>query len=89
MNNETVIPGDSVTLNCRIRGYPKPTYWWYRNDAIIRDDIGRNVVREFKGGSTLTINNVGTLDTGSYKCIAANDNGTKSVQGSITLNASK
>ncbi|XP_792459.2 inactive tyrosine-protein kinase transmembrane receptor ROR1 isoform X1 [Strongylocentrotus purpuratus] len=87
MNNETVIPGDSVTLNCRIRGYPKPTYWWYRNDAIIRDDIGRNVVREFKGGSTLTINNVGTLDTGSYKCIAANDNGTKSVQGSITLNA--
>ncbi|XP_072173224.1 inactive tyrosine-protein kinase transmembrane receptor ROR1-like [Diadema setosum] len=87
MNNESVMPGETVVLNCRIRGFPKPTYWWYWNGAIIRDDIGRNVVRESNGGSTLTIKNVGTLDTGTYKCIANNRNGSKSVTGSITLSA--
>lgn len=86
MNNETVMPGETVTLNCRIRGYPKPTYWWYRNDAIINNNAGRYTVREFNGGSTLSINDVGTLDTGTYQCIAANGE-TRTVEGSITLSA--
>lgn len=86
MNNVTANVGDTVTLSCRIRGYPTPHYWWYRNDAYIQGNIGRMSVKNFTWGSRLRIRNVDTLDMGAFKCISENSAGSKTVIGKISLN---
>lgn len=89
MNNVTANVGDTVTLSCRIRGYPTPHYWWYRNDAYIQGNIGRMSVKNFTWGSRLRIRNVDTLDMGAFKCISENSAGSKTVIGKISLNPGK
>ncbi|XP_038066705.1 inactive tyrosine-protein kinase transmembrane receptor ROR1-like, partial [Patiria miniata] len=85
MNNETVSVGDKVTLLCRIRGFPQPTYWWYHKDAYMMDDVGRVTIRTYPWGSKLMIKNVDTLDAGYYKCIAQNDAGSKTTTGLVAI----
>lgn len=86
MNNVTADVGDTVTLTCRIRGFPIPNYWWYRNDAFIQGNVGRMSVKNFTWGSRLKIRNVDTLDMGAFKCISENTVGSKTVTGKVSLN---
>ena len=85
MNDEIVGIGQKVSLRCRIQGYPTPTYWWYKNSAFIQDGVGGMIIKEYSGGSKLTIRDVDTIHAGSYKCIAENTVGSKTVTGVITI----
>ncbi len=46
-------------------------------------------IKEYAGGSKLTIRDVDTIHAGSYKCFAENIIGTKHVSGVITISPGK
>ena len=57
----TLLVGASVVITCPISGLPTPTVQWKKDD----EDLS-----EF--GRTLTVNNVTTMDTGTFTCEAVN-----------------
>ncbi|KAJ7329753.1 hypothetical protein JRQ81_015927 [Phrynocephalus forsythii] len=76
---DTVYPDESpegrVTMNCRARGIPTPTYKWQRNNK----DIDIKMAKEHRsmiGGNLEIINPERSRDEGTYVCIAYNVHGT-------------
>lgn len=72
MNNITHFQGQTATLQCRVRGNPRPSIQWLKNDAPLRQEQGRVSVRRTDAGSKLRIQHLDTTDTGYYQCRAAN-----------------
>lgn len=56
--------GESITLTCRARGYPKPVVTWYKDDVMLHQI-----------GDQLTLRDVTPSDTGRYLCRANSDFG--------------
>ncbi|KAH0616608.1 hypothetical protein JD844_027850 [Phrynosoma platyrhinos] len=76
---DTVYPEESpegrVTMNCRARGIPTPTYKWQRNNWDIDIKIAKE--HHIMVGGNLEINNPAkSSDEGTYVCIAYNVHGT-------------
>ncbi|XP_062838550.1 contactin-1 [Anolis carolinensis] len=76
---DTVYPEESpegrVTMNCRARGIPTPTYKWQHNNWDI--DIKMAKEHHIMVGGNLEINNPEkSRDEGKYVCIAYNVHGT-------------
>ena len=74
--NQTASLGSSVTFNCTVRGYPKPTISWEKvNDS---GSVQYNLTTEIlpgNGNSTfshLVITEVKSKDYGIYRCVAKN-----------------
>ncbi|XP_061495933.1 contactin-1 isoform X2 [Rhineura floridana] len=75
---DTVYPEESpegrVSMNCRARGIPAPTYKWQRNNGDI--DIKAAKEHHSMVGGNLEINNPEkSRDEGKYMCIASNVHG--------------
>ncbi|XP_046578388.1 fibroblast growth factor receptor 3-like [Haliotis rubra] len=78
----TALPGDAVTLTCRVNANPRPTTlgWFYKNQEL-RNSTKYTLYRTYITGAlysqtTLTINQMEETDYGSkYKCVAGNDEG--------------
>ncbi|XP_048772936.2 hemicentin-1-like isoform X2 [Ostrea edulis] len=59
--------GDTVTLICYANGFPLPSYYWLRNEALVipsnRISVNQN---------QLTLTNMVESDGGAYSCLAEN-----------------
>ena len=63
--DQTVLPGGTVTFQVGVSGTPPFRYQWRRNGQVI-DPLGQ-------GGDTLTLANVQTTQAGYYSVMVAND----------------
>lgn len=63
--------GSSLTLSCRVRGYPAPTITWFKDEKQLttNERISTNPDGE------LIIKGLGVGDNGMYTCEASNDLG--------------
>ena len=70
-NDEHPMSGSSLTLWCRVRGYPVPTITWFKDEKQLNanDRISTNPDGE------LVIKGLGVGDNGVYTCEASNDLG--------------
>lgn len=72
VNNLTHFQGQTATLHCRVRGNPRPSIQWLKNDAPLLQEQGRISIRRTDAGSKLRIQDLDTTDTGYYQCRASN-----------------
>lgn len=71
-------------LDCCLSGYPKPSIKWYRNNVEIHSS--RTTKMEFDGSKVkLTIPNVQTSDSDSYKCVAENEAGQDQIKANVSV----
>ncbi|KAM5170462.1 myosin-binding protein C, slow-type isoform 5-T5 [Mantella aurantiaca] len=72
--NTVAIAGYNATLNCSVRGNPKPKITWMKNKVVIENDPR---YRMFGNQSvcTLEIRKPSPYDGGTYTCKAVNDLG--------------
>nr|XP_036214818.1 peroxidasin isoform X2 [Bactrocera oleae] len=80
--NQLVIAGKSITLECDADGEPDPVIKWYFNGKPLTTDERRMLDNE---NTELNINNVIKNDAGIYTCIAQNYNGNVSIQANVTV----
>ncbi|CAG5120366.1 unnamed protein product, partial [Candidula unifasciata] len=69
---ETVMEGQSLCIECKIRGFPVPTLRWFKDDEQIIDHPRIHVESNGKGGYSLIIDNVHKGDEAAYRCRAEN-----------------
>ena len=65
------IAGETVALECRVSGHPKPEVRWYRNNLPVRVSQSFNILTT----GSLVINNIQHEDRGIYRCTATNSLG--------------
>jgi len=76
LQDTDVISGQNLTLTCQCQGIPKPTIKWYQNDTEIKSTTKQKIESKPDGTQTLTINRVDLTDSGEFKIIETNDQGT-------------
>uniref|UniRef100_A0A8C0A3W9 Myosin-binding protein C, slow-type n=1 Tax=Bos mutus grunniens TaxID=30521 RepID=A0A8C0A3W9_BOSMU len=76
--NTYAVAGYNATLNCSVRGNPKPKITWMKNKVVIKDDPR---YRMFSNQvCTLEIRKPSPYDGGTYCCKAVNDLGTVEIE---------
>ncbi|XP_059866771.1 kalirin-like isoform X4 [Delphinus delphis] len=85
----TCLLGDTVTLQCKVCGRPKPTITWKGPDQNILDTDNSSATYTVSscdsGEITLKICNLMPQDSGIYTCVAANDHGTTSTSATVKV----
>uniref|UniRef100_G3TSK0 Kalirin RhoGEF kinase n=1 Tax=Loxodonta africana TaxID=9785 RepID=G3TSK0_LOXAF len=85
----TCLLGDTVTLQCKVCGRPKPTITWKGPDQNILDTNNSSATYSVSscdsGEITLKICNLMPQDSGIYTCIATNDHGTTSTSATVKV----
>ena len=66
--------GDNVSLTCGARGFPPPTFTWFREQVKL--DQGRE----------LMLRNVTKADSGAFACVARNENGNATHTWKLSIN---
>ncbi|XP_065332270.1 papilin isoform X3 [Cloeon dipterum] len=77
----TYSTGSSLSIICEVDGYPIPRVYWFKDNT--RLEPSDRVI--FSEGNRLTIEQVQSIDGGTYKCEAANDAGRDSATISIQI----
>ncbi|XP_025939673.1 myosin-binding protein C, slow-type [Apteryx rowi] len=72
--NTFAIAGYNATLNCSVRGNPKPKITWMKNKVIIMNDPRYRMFSN-QGVCTLEIRKPSPYDGGTYTCRAINELG--------------
>uniref|UniRef100_A0A8C8ZLV3 Myosin-binding protein C, slow-type n=1 Tax=Prolemur simus TaxID=1328070 RepID=A0A8C8ZLV3_PROSS len=72
--NTYAVAGYNATLNCSVRGNPKPKITWMKNKVAIVDDPRYRMFSN-QGVCTLEIRKPSPYDGGTYCCRAVNDLG--------------
>lgn len=72
LNEATGVQGQTISLPCRVKGYPLPKIIWTKNGQPLLDQ--RKVVAS---NGTLNIKNLQRNDKGWYVCTAVNTKGNK------------
>ncbi|KAK9410532.1 kalirin [Crotalus adamanteus] len=85
----TCLLGDTVMLQCKICGRPKPTITWKGPDQNMLDSDNSTsaitVTSCESGDITLKICNVMPQDSGIYTCVATNELGTASTSATVKV----
>ncbi|XP_062931066.1 myosin-binding protein C, slow-type isoform X5 [Cynocephalus volans] len=77
--NTYAIAGYNATLNCSVRGNPKPKITWMKNKVAIVDDPRYRMFSN-QGVCTLEIRKPSPYDGGTYSCQAVNNLGTVEIE---------
>ncbi|XP_058424548.1 myosin-binding protein C, slow-type isoform X4 [Diceros bicornis minor] len=77
--NTYAVAGYNATLNCSVRGNPKPKITWMKNKVVIVDDPRYRMFSN-QGVCTLEIRKPSPYDGGTYSCKAVNDLGTVEIE---------
>jgi Immunoglobulin I-set domain len=83
------ITRDDLVLEVHIRGNPKPTLQWFKDDAEIFPDERHIFEREPDGVYKLCIHRPDVEDSGKYKCVAKNVGGQAKVQHDVVFKGKK
>ncbi|XP_034651180.1 LOW QUALITY PROTEIN: muscle M-line assembly protein unc-89-like [Drosophila subobscura] len=67
--------GASFTLQCNMRGAPRPQITWYKDGIQLSSSSERVRIRQIGSTCALTIPTVSDLDSGRYTCEATNSKG--------------
>ncbi|BFG05551.1 titin [Drosophila madeirensis] len=68
--------GNSLTLECKVSGSPKPHIYWQRDNTLLPLEGGKYQYAEQSDGvKLLTITRFGSDDSGLYTCYAESENG--------------
>ncbi|XP_068144679.1 muscle M-line assembly protein unc-89 isoform X5 [Drosophila tropicalis] len=67
--------GSSFTLQCNMRGAPRPQVTWYKDGIQLSSSSERVRIRQIGSTCALTITTVSELDSGRYTCEATNAKG--------------
>nr|XP_020470753.1 myosin-binding protein H-like [Monopterus albus] len=78
LNDRATTAGYSTKLLCSVRGFPKPTIQWMKNQMIIGDNPKYRQIC-VQGICSLEIRKPGNFDGGVYSCRALNDLGEATV----------
>ncbi|XP_074857072.1 kalirin isoform X10 [Carettochelys insculpta] len=85
----TCLLGDTVMLQCKVCGRPKPNITWKGPDQNILDSdnsTGTYTVSSCDSGEiTLKICNLMPQDSGIYTCVATNEHGTASTSATVKV----
>ncbi|NXY33973.1 KALRN protein, partial [Pomatorhinus ruficollis] len=85
----TCLLGDTVMLQCKVCGRPKPTITWKGPDQNILDNDNSTATYTVShcdsGEITLKICNLMPQDSGIYTCVATNEHGTASTSATIKV----
>uniref|UniRef100_A0A0N5CB57 Muscle M-line assembly protein unc-89 n=1 Tax=Strongyloides papillosus TaxID=174720 RepID=A0A0N5CB57_STREA len=86
---QSILPGDTVELYCRINEDSKATIQWLKNDVPI--EITPNIKEEYlpNGVLKLTIQNATTEDVGVYQCVGVNKKGKATTDSKLELKYAK
>uniref|UniRef100_A0A8U8CCB2 non-specific serine/threonine protein kinase n=1 Tax=Geospiza parvula TaxID=87175 RepID=A0A8U8CCB2_GEOPR len=85
----TCLLGDTVMLQCKVCGRPKPTITWKGPDQNILDNDNSTATYTVDSGElTLKICNLMPQDSGIYTCVATNEHGTASTSATIKVQGS-
>ena len=76
--------GDRVTLTVRIEGRPEPVVRWYREGCIIEHSPDYHISQMDKD-FTLVIAEVFPEDSGIFKCVATNAEGTTTTESRLEV----
>ncbi|XP_022242324.1 Down syndrome cell adhesion molecule homolog [Limulus polyphemus] len=76
--------GETAELPCAARGYPVPSYLWYKHDGVQLKPI-KNGVRPFLVDGILRIRSVRTEDGGRYICLVNNSLGSEQAETYLTV----
>lgn len=85
----TVKENGTIKLTAKVTGNPVPTITWYRNNIVITPS--ETVTQNFDGENIeLIIKEVDSeIDSGDYKCVAANSAGKSSHGAKVTIDVDK
>ncbi|XP_032306037.1 muscle M-line assembly protein unc-89 isoform X10 [Drosophila ananassae] len=67
--------GSSFTLQCNMRGAPRPHVTWFKDGIQLSSSSERVKIRQIGSTCALTIATVSELDSGRYTCEATNSKG--------------
>ncbi|XP_050743266.1 titin isoform X41 [Drosophila biarmipes] len=67
--------GSSFTLQCNMRGAPRPQVNWFKDGIQLSSSSERVKIRQIGSTCALTIATVSELDSGRYTCEATNSKG--------------
>uniref|UniRef100_A0A670YLP8 Myosin-binding protein C, slow-type n=1 Tax=Pseudonaja textilis TaxID=8673 RepID=A0A670YLP8_PSETE len=85
--NTYAISGYNTTLNCSVRGNPKPKITWMKNKIIIMNDPRYRMFSN-QGVCTLEIRKPSPYDGGTYTCKAVNSLGEAEVECKLEVRGS-
>ena len=74
--NQVQIPGKDVKFTVRVDGVPKPDISWYHDGELIRPDGEKHRIRKDGDNTTLYLRDATYSDSGKWKVIASNREGT-------------
>lgn len=84
MNNIELCEGDLVRFDVRVSGTPQPDVKWLKNDTALEGEPRYEFLSDDDMHS-LELTNCRLSDTGTYRCIAANEAGQTSCSAELTV----
>lgn len=84
LRNTLVKEGQSVKLTVRVEGHPEPVVHWYRDGCVIEHSPDYQISQMDKEFSLL-IAEVFPEDSGIFKCVATNAEGSSSSEARLEV----
>uniref|UniRef100_A0A667WV02 Ig-like domain-containing protein n=1 Tax=Myripristis murdjan TaxID=586833 RepID=A0A667WV02_9TELE len=87
-NFQSVLEGDPATLKCKLVACPPPTILWFHNNRPIHKERRRRICMESRmhmHTSSLVIDSIKEKDSGSYKVMAINTEGSADSTASLLV----
>ena len=72
MVDKVALINDSAVFVCAARGWPRPTYAWFKDGKTLDLTSSRVQLRQEQNAQHLIILHVGYSDAGRYKCRVSN-----------------
>uniref|UniRef100_T1IJ71 Tyrosine-protein kinase receptor n=1 Tax=Strigamia maritima TaxID=126957 RepID=T1IJ71_STRMM len=92
--NLSRIAGDSIRLKCEVSAASSVRFYWYKNEAPLKEERGRLLIRRYSiskktgnsgYGSRIRIGDAETHDTGYYRCDVVDGHQTLSSTGILIV----
>uniref|UniRef100_A0A8C4WVN1 Obscurin n=1 Tax=Eptatretus burgeri TaxID=7764 RepID=A0A8C4WVN1_EPTBU len=77
--------GDTVKLQCRVSGTPRPIITWYKDGELIQADVQRSITQDEEGRCTLLVDHAAPRHAGRYRCLASNAAGSTHCEASLHI----
>lgn len=78
--------GETVSLECKVVGSPKPEVHWYKDDKEIKPSKHITVESKPDGTQRLIVKEAVEADVGDYRCEAVNPAGTAETHAQLNGN---